>query len=54
MVLYGAAYLWKVVLCPKDKRWDDFYGFNRNGRWPIYFTGMVSAGFLICVLLWAL
>ena len=54
VVLYGVLYLWKVVLCPKEKRWDDFYGFNRNGRWPVYFTGMITGAFFICVLLWAL
>ena len=54
VVLYGLMYLWKVVLCPAEKRWDDFYGFNRNGRWPLSFTGMITGAFLICVLLWAI
>ena len=54
VVLYGLVYLNKVVLVPEDKRWEDFYGFNKDGNWPIAFSAMVVAAFLICLGLMAL
>ena len=35
VVLYGPLYLYKILYAPEEKRWDDFYGFNRNGKWKI-------------------
>lgn len=54
VLLYGVFYLYKVVLGPDEGRWEDFYGYNKNGRWPVAFTAMLVAAALICVLLWAL
>lgn len=54
VVLYGVLYLWKTILAPAGKRWEDFYGYNRNGRWPVSFAAMMAGGFLISALLWAL
>ena len=54
VVVYGTVYLRKVVFCPEEKRWDDFYGYNRNGKWVLSFAAMVLEGFLICLLLWGL
>ena len=51
VVLYGGLYLYKVVYAPQAKRWDDFYGFNRGGRWPISFAAMLLGSFLICLAL---
>ncbi len=51
VILYGPWYLYKVVLCPAEKRWDDFYGFNKGDRWPVYFTGVMIGSFLVCMLL---
>ena len=51
VILYGSFYLYKVVLCPEKKRWEDFYGYNKNGKWPISFAAMVIGGALICAAL---
>jgi hypothetical protein len=39
---------------PEGKRWDDFYGFNKNGKWPVMFAVMLTGTFLICLGLMAL
>ena len=52
MLLYGAVYLYKVMFAPEDRRWEDFYGFNKAGKWPIACVGMVAGASLICVLFW--
>ena len=54
VVLYGPMYLYKIIYAPEDKRWEDFYGFNKGGKWPIAFTGMVIGTFLICLGIMAL
>ena len=51
VVLYGAVYLNRVVVA---KRWDDFYGFNKSGKWQISFSAMVAGSFLLCLILWLL
>lgn len=52
VVLYGILYLYKVVVLPQGKGWDDFYGFNRSGKWPLSFTAMMIGGFLVSLALW--
>ena len=54
VILYGGFYLYKVVLCPVEERWDDFYGYNKNGKWPLSFAAMVIGGAAVCCLLWGL
>lgn len=54
VLLYGILYLYKVVIVPEGKRWDDFYGFNKGGKWPIAFTAMILGAFLVCLGLMAL
>ncbi len=54
VVLYGPVYLYKILYALPEKRWDDFYGFNKQGKWPIAFTGMVVGTFLICMGIMAL
>ena len=54
VILYGGMYLYRVVLAPPEKRWDDFYGFNRGGRWGVSFAGMTAGAFLIGLALWLL
>ena len=49
VVLYGPVYLYKILFALPEKRWDDFYGFNKQGKWPVAFTGMVLGTFLICM-----
>ena len=51
VVLYGALYLYKVVLVPEESRWEDFYGFNKGGKWRTSFTAMIVGAFLVCVIL---
>ena len=54
VVLYGPLYLYKILFAPPEKRWDDFYGFNKGGKWPVAFTGMVIGTFLICMAIMAM
>jgi hypothetical protein len=51
VLLYGLFYLYKVVLGPDTGRWDDFYGFNKEGKWPASFAGMLAGTFLLCLAL---
>ncbi len=51
VTLYGLVYLYKVVLCPENKRWEDFYGYNKTGKWPLSFAAMVIGGALVCLAL---
>ena len=52
--LYGTLYLYKVVLCPEEKRWEDFYGYNKSGKWQISYAAMAAGGALVCAVLWGL
>ena len=54
VILYGFLYLYKVVFSPEDKRWDDFYGYNKGGKWPIAFALMMIGAFVVCMLLMGL
>ncbi len=54
MVLYAVLYLFRVVLAPEEKRWEDFYGFNRGGHWKLSFVAMLAGMLLICIGLMAL
>ena len=51
LFLYGMLYLQKVVI---QKEWDDFYGFNKGGKWPVSFAAMLAGTFLICLGIMAL
>lgn len=52
--VYGALYLYKVLHAPEDKRWDDFYGFNRGGKWLLSLGLMLLGGALIALALWVI
>ena len=52
--VYGALYMYKVIYAPEEKRWEDFYGFNRGGKWVISVILMTAAGALIALALWAI
>ena len=54
VLAYGAVYLYKVLFAPPRKRWEDFYGFNRGGKWPVALAGMALGSLIVCALLWAL
>lgn len=50
VLFYGILYLYKVVYAPENKRWNDFYGFNKNGKWPLSFAVMLAGCAAVCVL----
>ena len=52
VLLYTFLYLYHVILAPEEKRWKDFYGFNRGGRWYLSFIAMLLAALLISFILW--
>ncbi len=54
VALYGALYLNRVVFTDGEKAWEDFYGFNKGGKWWISLTLMLLATLLISLALWAL
>ncbi len=54
VILYGILYIYKVKYAPEEKRWEDFYGFGRNGKLPVSLAGMTAGTFLVCMALMAL
>ena len=51
IIAYGILYLKKVLL---EKTWDDFYGFNKGGKWKISVAAMTIGCFLVSFVLWVL
>ena len=49
VMLYGIMYLYKVLLAKEEKRWDDFYGYNKGGKWYISIILMMIGTFAICI-----
>jgi len=49
VAVYGPHYLYRILYAPEGKRWDDFYGFNRQGKWPAAFAAMFAATFVLCL-----
>ena len=49
VALYAPLYLYNVVYAPEEKRWEDFYGFNRDGKWRISYAIMLAGTAVICV-----
>ena len=47
VLLYGLVYLYKIMYAPEEKRWEDFYTFNRGGKWLLSFAAMLLGAFLI-------
>ena len=54
VALYGPLYLYRILYAPEGKRWEDFYGFNKGGKWPAAFAAMFAGTFLICMALMVL
>ena len=54
VLLYGVLYIYRVLYAPEERRWKDFYGFNRGGKWPLSYAAMAVAAFLIGLALWAI
>ena len=48
-VVYSLVYLYEVVL--KKDGWEDFYGFDRGGKWPVSIVLMYLATAGICAAL---
>ena len=53
VLLYGTFYTVGVIFMPEDRRMEDFYGFNKNGKWYLSILMMLIGSFAICVALWA-
>lgn len=51
VAVYGAVYIKKVLFSPENRRWEDFYGFNRHGRWKLSLVLMLGAAALLCLVL---
>ena len=52
-VLYGVFYLYRVVILPEDRRMEDFYGFNKNGKWLLSVLMILGITLVASVILWA-
>ncbi len=47
VALYGVLYGYKILAAPPEKAWEDFYGFNKGGRWGLSVLAMAAATLLI-------
>lgn len=54
VLLYAALYGRKVLYSPPKRRWDDFYGFNKSGKWQLSFAAMLAGAALVALALWAI
>ena len=54
VALYGAMYVYRVLFAPEERRWKDFYGFNRGGKWYLSLCAMLIASALIGFALYAI
>ena len=48
VIIYGFLYLFEVVIL---ENWDDFYGYNRDGKWKLSMAAMFAGGFAVCMLI---
>ena len=53
VILYTILYYYKVMMAPEGKKWEDFYGFNMSGKWPLSIAAMWIGTFIVSVILWA-
>ena len=51
VIIYGFIYLFEVVI---RKNWEDFYGYNKDGKWKLSMAAMFAGGFAVCMLIWIL
>ena len=50
--VYGILYLVMVIFIgPEKGGWEDFYGYNRGGKWYVSFVAMFAGTAAICVLI---
>ena len=52
--VYGAVYIYRILLAPEARRWQDFYSFNRGGKWWLSCIAMTLGGFIVSLALWAI
>ncbi len=52
--VYGVVYLYRVLFAPEETRWQDFYGFNRGGKWLLSYAAMSVGAFIVSLVLWLL
>lgn len=50
-VVYGTVYLAESVMW---QRWEDFYGFNRGGKWYVALPVMLTVAYLVALGQWGL
>ena len=48
VIIYGTVYLFEVVIW---KNWEDFYGYNRDGKWKLSMAAMFAGAFAVCMLI---
>ena len=48
VIIYGFVYLFEVVIL---KNWEDFYGYNKDGKWKLSMVAMFAGGFAVCMLI---
>ena len=48
VIIYGFIYLFEVVI---RKNWEDFYGYNKDGKWKLSMAAMFAGGFAVCMLI---
>ncbi len=49
LVFYGIVYLHRVVFMPEGRGWEDFYGFNRGGKWAVSLAAMLAGNLIVCI-----
>ena len=54
LALYGPLYLYKIMGAREDKRWEDFYCFNKTGKWKAAYGIMFLSGLIMCVVYWTI
>ena len=54
VMLYGVLYGYKILAAPPEKAWEDFYGFNKSGKWGLSVLIMLTATLLIGLALLAI
>ena len=54
VLLYAGLYGYQILLQRPERRWEDFYGFNRGGKWYLAACAMLLGNLLICLGLWGL
>ncbi len=52
VLLYGLLYGIMVLGVKEERRWEDFYGFNRGGKWKLSFCLMLLGAAAVSAVLW--